>query len=171
MKLTTLILILCSSLALAETPLERERARFEKESAAALAPVREGYKQRLTSALDALTKAGQLDAALDVRTELAKIAGVKPGNDYAPIAGQKFKWGSETIEFLSTGKVRNAGWDSRGLVTSWKHVGNGNIICHIDKGRDNQKIALLQFKPNWIEYSGWSFDGTVIPPSGRARAD
>jgi|GEM_PF-2673992 len=171
MKTLVILISVLPCFSWAQTPLERERARFEAEAATALAPVREAYRLRLLAALDSLTKAGQLDAAVEVRAELATISGIKPGNQNAPIAGQKWEWDKGQVIFARDGFVKSSdgGWEARGLVTSWKHLGNGVLILHIDKGRNDQKIALLQFNPTWTEYSGWSFDGTVIATRRKVR--
>ncbi len=70
-----LLVLACCSLAGADAELDRLRVSYEGAVERAVAPLRETYKQELLKLMDRHTRAGNLDAALEVRRELQDLTG------------------------------------------------------------------------------------------------
>jgi hypothetical protein len=166
LKIITLLVLTLASPLRADPASELKR--FESEAEAALKPVRTAYMTRLNAAMATATRNGQLDEALLCRAALDKVKSPLPAGSLLapklPISGAKWQWEKGEIIFAQDGIVHSGDgdWEKRGLVTTWRHIGNGAVVLEITKGRNDQLIALLQFDAAWTSYDGFSFDGKKI---------
>lgn len=110
----------------------------------------------------------QRDQSLASQPNAVKL---EAGDPSFPIAGQTWGWQFGAIKFGTDGLVHtlDGNWEKRGLVTTYKHIGNGVVLIEIIKGRDSQLISLLKFNPSWSEYTGWDFDGKRIDTRRRVQ--
>lgn len=77
------------------------------------------------------------------------------------IAGTTWQWDAtnETITFAKDGFIRHAGWEERGLITSWRVIDEHTVLLTIEKGRKFDRYAVLVFNADFTEYAGYNFHG------------
>jgi hypothetical protein len=117
------------------------------------------YRRRLTTLLDEETKAGKLDTALAVRDE---IKGVDEGGRKVAtkadlkraLAGSRWAWDESPLVLQADGVARHAGWEANKLTTRWDAIDRRTVILVVEKGRDTDRIAVLEFTESLEEYRG-----------------
>lgn len=76
----------------------------------------------------------------------------------ASLVGTAWQWTpTETIQFNADGTVTNAGWP--GLTTTWKVIDRRTVLLFIERGRSNDRYAILSFTPDASAYSAYGFGG------------
>lgn len=73
------------------------------------------------------------------------------------LLGTDWSWETEQVRLKPDGFVENKGWDSRGLVTRWEAIDARTVLFVIEKGRGNDRIAVLRFSDDLTEYNGYDF--------------
>ncbi len=152
------------------SPAETEIARFERARADVLRPLIAEHKKRLTQILADLTKSGRLEDAVVAAKALkavepdAKEEENADGSVPSPMAGTVWRRDGGKVRFDADGTVDDTGgaWSKRGLVTRWKHYGNGVVLLTIVKGRANQLCEVWLLDKEWQKYQGYSFEGQQI---------
>ena len=94
----------------------------------------------------------------------AKLAGA--------IGGTTWQWEAtkDRITFAKDGLIRHAGWDRRGLVTSWRVIDEHTVLLTIERGRSADRYAVLVFNADFTEYAGYNFHGAgKITPCKQIR--
>jgi len=141
-----------------------EKIQVSNDAAVKLAA--EDYKRQLVLLLDAETKAGRLDAALLVRDEIANIdASTGPNTKLATkaalkkaLGGTKWKWDESPLILQSDGLAKHPGWDASKIVTKWEVVDRRTVILIIEKGRNINRYAILEFSESLDEFKGFDFE-------------
>ena len=125
------------------------------------------YKQELTKLLEIETKNGNLDGAITIRAEI-KTLDVLPapnlkGSPKATLkkalAGTKWNWGDAPLTLQADGQARHPVWDANKLVTRWEVADRRTVVLVIDKGRDSNRLAVLEFSETFDEFRGIDFGG------------
>jgi hypothetical protein len=94
------------------------------------------------------------------------------------LAGTEWAWGL-SFRFKPDGYVENANWTMRGLVTRWEAIDHRTVVLVVERGRDQNRYAILTFSSDLTEFSGFDFEskGYIEPkkrkgehaaPDGRA---
>jgi len=75
------------------------------------------------------------------------------------IEGSTWLWGDENVlvRLDKDGTAHNDIWDSKGLVTLWEPIDRRTVLLRVDKGRDNDRYAVMCFSEDLQEYDGWDF--------------
>ncbi len=82
--------------------------------------------------------------------------------------GSLWHWGAEDfVRFEPNGTIANAGWTARGLLTSWKVIDRRTVLLVIERGRVQDRYAILTFTPNIDGYTGYGFE--AAKPIGMLR--
>jgi hypothetical protein len=155
----------------AESPpsvVQAELARLEREKEAALRPVIQASRQRLTQMLSEFTQAGRLDEAVAAREALKYLKSGEEGATW--LAGTMWTRKPENLPtageltLLASGLAvsKDGSWEARGLVTRWEHVGGRVVLLTIEQGRSDQLCEVWIFDPQWKSYKGYSFEGVRV---------
>jgi hypothetical protein len=127
------------------------------------------FKRDLTSLLDVETKAGRLDAALAIRDEIraadeGRKAGVSTKADLKKaLTGSRWNWGEGMLVLQADGLARHPVWETSSLVTRWEAVDRRTAILTIERGRNTNKLAVLEFSEALDEIAGGvNFEGTPM---------
>jgi hypothetical protein len=75
----------------------------------------------------------------------------------AHLLGTDWSWEMEQVRLKPDGFVENKGWDARGLVTRWEAIDARTVLFVIEKGRGNDRIAVLRFTDDLTQYNGYDF--------------
>jgi hypothetical protein len=76
------------------------------------------------------------------------------------LADSKWEWGADDMLVLSrNGIVQDANWQSRGLVTRWEAIDRRTVLMMIDKGRDDNRCAIMRFNETLTGYDAINFEG------------
>ncbi|HVT82306.1 MAG TPA: hypothetical protein VHM90_16810 [Phycisphaerae bacterium] len=77
----------------------------------------------------------------------------------AGVEGTTWLWGEENVQVRldKDGTAHNDIWDSKGLVTLWEPIDRRTVLLRVDKGRDNDRYAVMCFSEDLQEYDGWDF--------------
>ena len=170
MKITVISTI--AALALSEcllfgaTPIENELAQLQAQHAKALLAVAEPINRRQVAALESLqrkaTQANDLEMAIKIKAEIAKLAATTPGTTATlaqgaeaftnRLAGTKWVWFSkETLTFQADGK---AVWSSGRDPWPWKVENVGRRVISGENMAKNKKFTITfdkDFKTGVIE--------------------
>ena len=135
------------------------------------------YKSQLTQLMDAETKAGKLDAALTVREEIKAVEDTAPKSRVATKAALKkslentrWNWADEALILRADGIATHPAWVAGKLVTTWEVVDRRTAIISIAKGRDTNRIAVLEFSETLDEFKGFDFGGGKLESKKRLPA-
>jgi hypothetical protein len=113
----------------------------------------------------ALTEAGRPATGPSAGAEPKEVLGLD-----AILADTDWEWGSETIRFQADGTVASKGWTSRGLVTTWKVIDTHTVLLYVDRGRRENRYAILSFSPDASSFSEYGFNGKANPLPQHRRA-
>lgn len=150
-------------------------ASYQTTTKAALAALDKAYEQEIRD----LTKAGKLDAATALQKEQKEFrlnltaVGLRPVDVTSKealhryIAGSAWTWGD--MRFKPTGHVEVKDWDARGLVTRWEAVDRRTVLLIIEKGRDQDRYAVLTFNEELTEFRGYDFNGKDRIPASKRK--
>jgi hypothetical protein len=75
------------------------------------------------------------------------------------LEGTTWLWGDDKVlvKLDKEGVVRNDLWESQGLVTKWEPIDRRTVFLVVEKGRDNDRYAVLTFTEDLQEYDGYDF--------------
>jgi hypothetical protein len=133
------------------------------------------YKKQLTEALAAETKAGNLDAAVELRDELKRADEAAPPRAPTPpkaalrkaLVGTRWNWNGVPMTLHADGYVRNADWEANRLVTRWEAVDRRTVVLVVEKGRARDYYAVLEVSEKLDEFGGYGFDGKRLKAAKR----
>ena len=146
-----------------------DKARVDFEVAAKQAGL--DYKQQLSALLDDETKAGNLDSALAVRAEIKELDGAVevPNRKVAnklelrrALAGSRWDWGDHPVVLKPDGFAKHNVWDGLAFVIKWEAIDRRTVVLTFLKGRDANRIAVLEFSEALNEFKGIDFDGSEM---------
>jgi hypothetical protein len=171
------------------TPVPKSISDVEKAFVARMDLIERDYAERTSAArtdrlkglkllLDQSMEKKDLETAVQLRDKIkageAELAAAAPVDKKAAasaqaalekaLRGTSWQWGEEVITFQANGTVANPGWTANGLVTSWKAIDRRTVLFFIERGRPQNRYAILMFSPNLDSYSGLGFEGTAFPP-------
>jgi|GEM_PF-4755026 len=111
-----------------------------------------------------LTKGGKLAQADAVQTELKEfrskaLGAVRTKEDLRRIlSGTSWVWG-EGLKLKPDGYVEQKDWQSGGLVTKWEAVDRRTVVLWIEKGRNENRYAILMFSEDLTDFQCFDFNG------------
>jgi hypothetical protein len=85
------------------------------------------------------------------------------------LAASEWSWEKESVTLKPDGYVRQAGWESRGLITRWEAIDRRTVLFILEKGRGSDRIAVLKFADDFSEYNGYDFVAKPLIAMKRKR--
>lgn len=127
------------------------------------------YKRQLTESLVSETKIGNLDAAIQIREEIKKAEEmVSPRSNVSTKAalkkvlmGTRWNWGNKPLVFQADGYANHPDWDSTRSATRWEAIDRRTVVLIVERGRGNDRYAILEFSEKLDEYKGYGFDNAA----------
>lgn len=118
---------------------------------------------------DALEAAGRKDEAKALRAESRpKGERPKPSEVNAAADLRKFLedsvwewWVGGNVTLRWDGRASHPLWDKAELVKHWGAIDRRTVVIRLEKGRDNNKIAVLSFSEDLTKMTLIDFDGTA----------
>jgi hypothetical protein len=167
-----------------KTPTSQTMKASLADFQSAMKKAHEGMMAAYEKAVREYTKALEIDKAEAVNSELdafkkKAVAKVIPMTEKAgsietntsglaslekSLKGTIWEWDTNgSIRFQPDGIVMNSGWTAKGLVASWKVIDRRTVLLCIERGRNENRYAILTFSPNVDSYSGYNFGGSPTP--------
>jgi hypothetical protein len=144
---------------------------------AAVAAYQVSLKQATTAldkafeqAVKDFTKAGKLAQADAAQAELKEFRSRAPAAHLKPadvttkedlrkyLIDTVWTW-DEGLRFKADGYVEQKQWTSAGLVTKWEAIDRRTVLLWIEKGREENRYAVLTFSEDLSELRGFDFNG------------
>jgi hypothetical protein len=124
----------------------------------------------LQSLKDRAVKEEDLDQAISIKKRIDDLKGASGGeevNSAEALHNFLLTKMCGNTSFLPNGLVRDPGWDGRGLVTSWEAVDRRTVIMRIERGRSDNKTAVLMFseglkRSHSIDFEGHNYDWSDV---------
>jgi hypothetical protein len=76
------------------------------------------------------------------------------------LLGTRWQWdgtAGEIITFKEDGFIECKEWTRRGLFTSWVVIDRRTVLLTIERGRDNDRYAVLTFNDDMSAFNGFDF--------------
>lgn len=156
---------------------EFERAVEASRSAHVAATIRLAgeYGKKLAGIQDEETKAGNLDGALLVRGERKSLEKrfqqgmhVATKADLAAfLTNTQWEWDENRLQLSEKGIVTHLGFNASKLAVRWEAIDRRTVLLTITKGRDRDRVAILQFNESIDSVQGLDFTNAPIPAKKR----
>jgi WD40 repeat protein len=101
------------------------------------------------------------------------VIGHVPGTEHnhadelrTALAGTRWNWGDSILELKADGSTTHANWDNRfGLTTRWEAIDRRTALLIVEKGRQQNRYAVLEFTEDLSSFTGFDFGGTQRMPA------
>jgi hypothetical protein len=146
-------------------------ATYQASMKQATAAVTKSYEQAVRD----LTKAGKIADAEAVQAGLKEFRTAGGGRvrafevatkeDLQRHLSDTFWLLGDGTKLRADGLVENRGWAA--FVTSWKAIDRRTVVLVIEKGRNDNKLAILTFSEDLTHFTGYDFNGDKYPVAKR----